>query len=111
MGTIGIKLRKPEFSALCVRILRKYCDFPISLIKSRVLSNDYIDTCDYVDSEGIKRILSIENELSENGIDTLLYEHDALTDVEFLHNLLQSHQEIAQQVEMAMDSEACAEES
>ena len=87
MGFIGIKTAKPDFNAAIAKTIRKYRDISISEIKKIVLEGNYLYECDYIDSHGIEVILSINSELNKNGIETVLYEHDQLTTIEFLNNL------------------------
>lgn len=110
MGYIGIKTAKPDFSAGIAKTLRKYKDISISEIKAIVSEGRYLYECDYVDAQGIEVILSIHSELNNNGIATVIYEHDKETTSEFLKNLLESYAETAKQVEEEMDREALLEE-
>ena len=48
--------------------------------------------------------------MNNNGIVTVIYEHDQETTPEFLNNLLESYAETAKQVEEEMDREALLEE-
>ena len=43
------------------------------------------------DSEGIKTIIAIQQDMETNGIDSKIYEHDKITTIEFLNNLLTSY--------------------
>lgn len=109
MGLIGIKAAKNDFNAAIAKIVRKYRDMSLSEIKKIVLEGNYLYECDYVDEQGIKVILSIDSELNKSGIATVIYEHDRITDREFLNNLLGSYAETAEQVEEEMDREALSE--
>lgn len=110
MGIIGIKAAKPDFVATIAKTVRKYRDISISEIKALVLEGRYLYKCDYIDAQGIEVILSIHSELNNNGIATVIYEHDQETTPEFLNNLLESYAETAKQVEEEMDREALLEE-
>lgn len=110
MRFIGIKTAKPVFNATIAKTLRQYRDISISEIKAIISEGKYLYECDYVDAQGIEIILSIHSELNNNGIDTVIYEHDQETTPEFLNNLLESYAETAAQVEEEMDREALLEE-
>lgn len=109
MGLIGIKAANTDFSAAIAKIVRKYRDISLSEIKTIVLEGNYLYECDYVDEQGIKVILSIDSELNKSEIVTVIYEHDRITNREFLNNLLGSYVETAEQVEEEMDREALLE--
>ena len=79
----------------------------LSEIKKIVLEGNYLYECDYVDEQ----ILSIDSELNKSGIATVIYEHDRITDREFLNNLLGSYAETAEQVDEEMDREALLEKN
>lgn len=110
MGTVGIKTARSEFKAVIAKTIRKYRDISISEIKKLVLEEDYLYECNYIDASGIKVVLAIHLELNKSGIATDLYEHDRLTNTEFLNNWLASHEETVKQVEEEMNREALLEE-
>lgn len=43
--------------------------------------------------------------METNGIDYKIYEHDEITTIEFLNNLLTSYKKTEQQIEMEIDDE------
>ena len=43
--------------------------------------------------------------METNGIDSKIYEHDEITTIEFLNNLLTSYKKTEQQIEMEIDDE------
>lgn len=110
MGYIGIKAAKADFNVAIVKTIRKYRDISISKVKTIISEGGYLYECDYVDAQGIRVILAINSELNNNGIATVIYEHDQPTNIEFLNNLLVSYAETARQVEAEMDAEALLEE-
>lgn len=63
-------------------------------------------TCDYIDGAGIKQILSLYDELSNNGFKCILFEDNEETTLEFLNNLLNLYREIEYQVNEEMEREA-----
>lgn len=106
MGIIGIKLSERTFTASIAKIVRKYRDISISEVKRIVLSNDYLISCDYIDAAGIIKILNLQRDLENNGVSSVIYEHDSVSSVEFLLNLLVSYEETAKQIEIDMNNEA-----
>lgn len=108
MGIIGLKLSECKFSAACAKVLRKYRDISISEIKNIIMNNDYLMYCDYIDAAGIKVILELYYDFSKEDILSVIYEHDTITSVDFLNNLLKSYEETVHQVELDMHNEALA---
>lgn len=106
---IGIKINEKNIPAKCIMIIRKYQNIPISVIKQRIESNQYIITCDYIDNEGIKLVLELYNELNSEGIICSLYEHNNPTITEFLCNLLESYEKTKREVEEEIQREVKAE--
>ena len=96
---IGIKLANQTFNAPIAKIMRKYISDSISDIKLKVINGEYIY------SEGIKTIIAIQQDMETNGIDSKIYEHDEITTIEFLNNLLTSYKKTEQQIEMEIDDE------
>ena len=62
-----------------------------------------------LDDNGIKSLLKLYNELNSEGVNCSLYEHNNLTTIEFLNNLLDSYEEIRKQVEEDIENEVQAE--
>ena len=111
MGLVGIKTEETYFDAKIVKIVRKYSDYSIADIKKMVLENDYLLFVDYVDEDGIKKVLALYQDLQNAGISCVLYEHDEVCSKELLENLIGSYEETRRQVEEEMDREAMLEES
>lgn len=109
MGMIGIKVVNQTFNATIAKIMRKYISDSISDIKLKVINGEYIYACDYIDPEGINTIIAIQQDMETNGIDSKIYEHDEITTIEFLNNLLISYKETEQQIEMEIDDEVLRE--
>ena len=106
MSQIGIKLVSNIFSANCAKILKKYRNISISEIKKIVENGDLLMTCDYIDGAGIKQILSLYDELSNNGFKCILFEDNEETTPELLNNLVNLYRETEYQVIKEMESEA-----
>ena len=70
------------------------------------MSNDYLISCDYIDAAGIAKILNLRRDLESNGFSSVIYEHDSVSSVEFLLNLLVSYEDTAKQIEIDMNNEA-----
>ena len=106
---VGIKVNETTILAKCIMIIKKYQDLPISEIKQKIEDYQYILTCDYIDDSGIKSVLGLYNELNSEGVNCSLYEHNNLTTIKFLNNLLESFEETRKQVEEDIDREVQAE--
>lgn len=63
-------------------------------------------TCDYIDGAGIKQILSLYDELSNNGFKCILFEDNEETTPELLNNLVNLYRETEYQVIKEMEREA-----
>lgn len=106
---VGIKVNETDIPAKCIMIIKKYQNLPISEIKQKIEDNKYVLTCDYIDNNGIKYVLELYNELSLEGVNCSLYEHNNPTTIEFLSNLLGSYEETKKQVEEDIENEVQAE--
>ena len=98
MGMIGIKVANQTFNSHIAKIMRKYISESISDIKLKVINAEYLYTCDYIDLEGIKTVITIQQDMKKNGIDSEIYEHDEITTIGFLNNLLISYKETERQI-------------
>lgn len=105
MSKIGIKIVSSNEIAKCVKIIRKYCDSPISQIKSSISNNKYIVEGSYINEEDILLVLKIYNELIDNKINAEPFEHDRKTNVEFLNNLIKMHNNINTETNDRIDEE------
>ena len=63
-------------------------------------------TCDYIDGAGIKQILSLYDELLNNGFKCILFEDNEETTPELLNNLVNLYRETEYQVIKEMEREA-----
>lgn len=104
MSSIGIKIVNSRELAKCLKIVRKYCDFSIGEIKEHIANNEYILQGNYVDEEDVELILKLHNELNENGIDNILFEHDRESNAEFFSNLLEMYSGINKDIDDIIDS-------
>lgn len=90
----------------CIKILRKYCKLSIGEIKEAIISNNYVVECSYVKEEGIVNIIKLYKELCDNNIQAQLYEHERITNVEFLENLVETYYEINEEIADRIDTES-----
>lgn len=90
----------------CVKILRKYCKLSIGEIKEAITSDNYVVECSYVKEKGIVNIIKLYKELCDNNIESQLYEHDRITNVEFLENLVETYYEINEEIAERIDIES-----
>ena len=63
-------------------------------------------TCDYIDGAGIKQILSLYDELLNNGFKCILFEDNEETTPELFNNLVNLYRETEYQVIKEMEREA-----
>ena len=104
MDTVGIKVISQNEINRCIKILRKYCKLSIGEIKEAIISNNYVVECSYVKEEGIVNIIKLYKELCDNNIEAQLYEHERITNVEFLENLVETYYEINEEIAKRIDT-------
>ena len=104
MDTVGIKVISQNEINRCIKILRKYCRLSIGEIKEAIISNNYVVECSYVKEEGIVNIIKLYKELCDNNIEAQLYEHERITNVEFLENLVETYYEINEEIAKRIDT-------
>ena len=102
-SNVGIKAEK--FTAAVAKIMRSYEEVPISEIKRRIECGEYLYECDYIDGDGIKKVLQINDKLTALGIKCGLFEHDRPADIQLLKNLLVSYKQTETEVERDIDRE------
>lgn len=111
MGNYGFKITSQSSIAGIVKIVRKYKDYSIADIKSRVDNNEYVFTCNSVDEDECKIMLKCIKELNKAKITTQLYEiyeYDRAIDLQLLKNWLGTCREISHEVdaEIVLESES-----
>ena len=106
-STIGIKIIGNVVTAKALMIIKKYYkdEIPLSEIKKKIESNDYVAVCDYVDRKGIEEILKLNEKLNQENLRCEFYEHDEITTIEFLNNLIESYYETEKQIEEIIELE------
>ncbi len=57
-------------------------------------NNEYVMVCGYTDEAGIKSIVEAYKEVTSLGVDAVIYEHDRVTTVDFLVNLMDMYGDI-----------------
>jgi len=97
INLVGIKIIDSHEIPKCIKIVRKYCDLSISEIKDAITNDNYVFVCDYIDEAQIKLIIALYEELCANNVSVELYEHNRVTDIDFLKNLVETYEEINQQ--------------
>ena len=99
----GIKAEK--FTAGVAKLMRGYEEVSISEIKRRIECGEYLYECDFIDEKGVSRILSMYEQLTAQGVDCTLFDHDKPSDIQFLRNWVQSCRGVAEEVERDIDRE------
>lgn len=99
MDNIGIKIKSKDKITKCIRSIRKYTNLSIGNIKAKIINNEYIMVCGYTDEEEIKNIVKVYREVTSLGVDAVIYEHDRVTTVDFLMNLINMYGDIARDIQ------------
>lgn len=94
MDNIGIKIKSNDKIAKCISIIRKYTNLSIGEIKAKIINNEYVMICGYTDEDGIKSIVEAYKEVTSLGVDAVIYEHDRVTTIDFLINLIDMYGDI-----------------
>ena len=94
MDNIGIKIKSNDKIAKCISIIRKYTNISIGEIKAKIINNEYVMVCGYTDEDGIKSIVEAYKEVTSLGVDAVIYEHDRVTTIDFLINLIDMYGDI-----------------
>lgn len=94
MDNIGIKIKSNDKIAKCISIIRKYTNLSIGEIKAKIINNEYVMVCGYTDEAGIKSIVEAYKEVTSLGVDAVIYEHDRVTTIDFLINLIDMYGDI-----------------
>jgi hypothetical protein len=94
VDNIGIKIKSNDKIAKCISIIRKYTNLSIGEIKAKIINNEYVMVCGYTDEDGIKSIVEAYKEVTSLGVDAVIYEHDRVTTIDFLINLIDMYGDI-----------------
>lgn len=94
MDNIGIKIKSNDKIAKSISIIRKYTNLSIGDIKSKIINDEYVMVCGYTDEEGIKNIVKAYKDVTSLGVDVVIYEHDRVTTVDFIMNLINMYSDI-----------------
>ena len=102
MGILGLKLRTNTPCADVIKILKQFDpDASISNLRFKIIHNDFVYVCDYIDEDGIITLLNLLHEVEAIKIDVDIYEQSENGDRKvtpfLLQNLLEQYKEIAHQ--------------
>lgn len=98
---IGLKIQKHNSIAKCINILRKYENQPMSVLKNRILKNEFVISCDYTDSEGLKKIIKCYEELISIETEVKIFELDGdPTTIDLLYNLDKTYDSISEEIDL-----------
>ena len=104
---IGIKIPKNAPLVTALKIIRKYTHESYADIKSHILNNDYVFTCEYADDKGLNNVISLYGELNKAKIKPTLYDEDGeKTTLTLLKNLAESYEETKRYSAYVMDQES-----
>ncbi len=99
MDNIGVKIKSNDKIAKCISIIRKYTNISIGEIKAKIINNEYVMVSGYTDEDGIKSIVEAYKEVTSLGVDAVIYEHDRVTTIDFLINLIDMYGDIARDMQ------------
>jgi len=105
MDTVGIKVTSQNEISRCIKILRKYCGLSIGEIKEAITANKYVVECSFLKEDEIEKMIKLYKELRANNIEAQLYEHERITNIEFLENLVETYYEINEEIAERIDTE------
>ena len=91
---ICLKVKSNDKIAKSISIIRKYTNLSIGDIKAKIINDEYVMVCGYTDEDGIKNIVKAYKEVTSLGVDVVIYEHDRVTTVDFLMNLINMYSDI-----------------
>ena len=106
---IGLVIKSTNSTAKCISIIRKYNPVSMGEIKSNLESGNFVIDCDYTSDSGIRKIRRCYDELVKAGTVVEIYEDGDITTREFISNLLDTYQEIAEETQQMIDEEVAAE--
>jgi hypothetical protein len=92
--TIGLKLPVGDVPAKAVMLIKKLTGMPLSEIKQKAASDDYLILCDWLDDDGLRLMNRVRRELSKMGIKVRQYEHGKEISPKIFDNLEQTSREI-----------------
>lgn len=103
----GLKIDSYDSIANVIKVLRKYGNWSIADIKSRVENHEYILCFPCEDENGLEQIIKCYEELAENNISSSLFDtnHRPVT-IQIMKNRLNMYHEIAEETQAMMDAEA-----
>lgn len=99
MDKVGIKIKSNDKIAKSISIIRKYTNLPIGDIKSKIINDEYVMVCGYTDENGIKNIVKAYKDVTSLGVDVVIYEHNRVTTVDFLINLINMYSDIEKDIQ------------
>lgn len=99
MDNVGIKIKSNDKITKCISSIRKYTNLSIGEIKDKIINNEYVMICGYTDEDGIKNIVKAYKEIISLGVDVVIYEHDRVTTIDFLMNLIDMYGDITRDME------------
>lgn len=102
---ISIKIPNNASIAKAASIVRAIDPLSISEISRRIKNSEYLLSYKYTNDTGVKNIIQCYNEFTKIGITPSLFEHDRPTTIVFLNNLMNTYQEISDEIDAEMNAE------
>lgn len=102
----GIVIDQYPSVAEVVKIMRKYTKDSMMEIRNHMSKNEFVMSCDFIDEDGVKRLIKCINELKKSKITVKIYENDEQIDLQLLKNWVGSCRQTAIQTEAEIELEA-----
>lgn len=83
-----------------VTIIRQYSGASIQEIKRKIENNNVVLECDYFDTDELKEFRGIMEYLINKGASIHLFQDNREVDLDFVSNLINSHEQIVKDREM-----------
>lgn len=99
MDNVGIKIKSNDKITKCISSIRKYTNLSIGEIKDKIINNEYVMVWGYTDEDRIKNIVKAYKEIISLGVNVVIYEHDRVTTIDFIMNLIDMYGDIGRDIE------------
>ena len=104
--TVGIVIDQYPSVAAVVRIMRKYTNDSMMDIRNHMSRNEYVMSCDSIDTAEVRKLIKCIEELKKNKITVKIIERGEEIELQYLKNWVRSSRESEIQVEAEAELEA-----
>ena len=95
--TLGLKIKPLTADPKVLYCVKKLTGISLMAIKDKVAKNDYLLLVDACELEDIRKINTLKRELSDIGVEVVLYRDDEVKTSEYFDNIENRAREIAQE--------------